>query len=279
MAYKNKFAAAIRVNGKILREYQETVYLPFGSEYQIRLKNLHTVRSLVNVFIDGDNVVPGGLVLSSGQEIDLERAIRNGNLSEGNKFKFIERTQNIEKNRGIKIEDGVIRIEYQFEKVYVSNGQYPYEWKYNCNHDWMYTKGLYQVFNSTACQSMTSNSIESTYEPSKASTSRPIATASVGPRIAQNASTGVLRSFVANDAGITVPGSHSDQSFQTASWFATEVEKHSIVLKLLGETEDNKQVMKPITTKYKPNCVTCGRQNKATAKFCSECGTAMAILV
>jgi tRNA(Ile2) C34 agmatinyltransferase TiaS len=58
---------------------------------------------------------------------------------------------------------------------------------------------------------------------------------------------------------------------------ALETQKHTIVLKLLGETEDNKLVLKPVTTKHKPKCVTCGKQNKATAKFCTECGTALEI--
>ena len=116
--YNNKAAVAIKVNGKVLREFKDTVYIPFGSEYSILLKNLNTVRALINVYIDGDNVVPGGLVLNAGQEVDLERAIRNGNMSEGNRFKFIERTSNIEDHRGIKLEDGLIRIEFQFEKVY-----------------------------------------------------------------------------------------------------------------------------------------------------------------
>jgi len=62
-----------------------------------------------------------------------------------------------------------------------------------------------------------------------------------------------------------------------ASWFATESEKHNIILKLLGETPDNEAVRKPVTVKAKLKCVTCNRQNKANAKFCSECGTALQI--
>ena len=116
--YNSKLVASIKANGKVLREFKDTVYIPFGSEYSILLKNLNTVRALINIYIDGDNVVPGGLVLNAGQVVDLQRAIRNGNLSEGNRFKFIERTSNIEDHRGIKLEDGLIRVEYQFEKVY-----------------------------------------------------------------------------------------------------------------------------------------------------------------
>lgn len=118
MMYSNNFAAAIKVNGKILREFGNTVYIPFGSEYQIRLKNLSTQRAKVNIEIDGNNVTEGGLVLNAFQVIDLERFIRNGNLNEGNKFKFIERTSKIEDHRGINVEDGIITIRYEFENLY-----------------------------------------------------------------------------------------------------------------------------------------------------------------
>ena len=58
---------------------------------------------------------------------------------------------------------------------------------------------------------------------------------------------------------------------------AMDSEKFSMVIKLLGETPDNKPVLKSVTIKSKPKCVTCGRQNKAHAKFCVECGTALEI--
>lgn len=80
-----------------------------------------------------------------------------------------------------------------------------------------------------------------------------------------------------NDAGITVSGSKSTQSFSTTYMGAMDPEKHSIVLKLLGETPDNRPVLKPVTVRAKPKCTTCGRQNKAHAKFCVECGTALEI--
>jgi hypothetical protein len=116
MMYESKLAAAIKVDGKVLREFKDTVHIPFGSEYTVLLKNLNTTRAVVNVFIDGENAVPGGLVVDPGREIDLERWIKNGNLTEGNRFKFIERTGAVEQHRGIGIEDGLVRIEFQFEQ-------------------------------------------------------------------------------------------------------------------------------------------------------------------
>lgn len=259
--YNQKLVASIRANGKILREFKDTVYMPFGAEYSILLKNLNTVRAIVNIYIDGENVTPSGLVINAGQQVDFERSLANGSLTEGNKFKFIERTGKIEDHRGIKLEDGLIRIEYQFEKVYPKNP--PLVWTqtpaqpyygdptWTVNNSVLRTSG--HIHDGMACSSAVyaSGSIDSMLVGSSVTTQ--------------------------SETGITVAGSKSDQKFSTVSAFITETEKHSIILKILGETEDNKMIREPITVKAKPKCPTCGKQNKATAKFCSECGTALVI--
>jgi hypothetical protein len=256
MMYNQKLAAAIKVNGKVLREFnKDTVYITYGSEYSVLIKNLNTVRVIANVYVDGENAVPGGLVVDPGQEIDLERWVKNGNLTEGNRFKFIERTGKIEQHRGAKLEDGLIRIEYKFERVYPAfNNVY---WSSTFGN---YPPGLREVWCSA-------NSLDD-----------------------QVYSKGVMRSMAVNsvpvsnnvqptvgEVGITVPGSKSEQTFQTVSNFNTESESYSMVFKLLGETEANRVVREPVTVKAKPKCQSCGKQNKAIAKFCSECGTALEI--
>ena len=268
--YNSKLVASIKANGKVLREFKDTVYIPFGSEYSILLKNLNTVRALINIYIDGDNIVPGGLVLNAGQEIDLQRAIRNGNMTEGNKFKFIERTGKIEDHRGIKLEDGLIRIEFQFEKVY--KRQDGIQWN---NNAWQ-PSSMDSYYGGVMRSATTS--APSYMEGTAACSGMSYATTSmaVGATLSASAATS-YNAAPQTETGITVAGSKSDQKFVTASWFATEREKHNIILKLLGETEDNKAIREPITVKAKPKCTTCGKQNKATAKFCSECGTALVI--
>jgi hypothetical protein len=272
MMYNSKLVASIKANGKVLREFKDTVYIPFGSEYSILLKNLNTVRALINIYIDGDNIVPGGLVLNAGQEIDLQRAIRNGNMNEGNKFKFIERTGKIEDHRGIKLEDGLIRVEYQFEKVYPK--YQPAIW--TTTPSWQPTSmdSYYgDVMRSTTAAAPKSMSGTITCSSaSYAATNMAVGSATINASSVQ-----AFNAAPQTETGITVAGSKSDQKFVTASWFATESEKHNIILKLLGETPDNEAIRKPITVKAKPKCVTCGKQNKATAKFCSECGTALEI--
>lgn len=265
MMYANKAAVAIKVNGKVLREFKDTVYIPFNSEYSILIKNLNTVRAIFNIYIDGENIVPGVLVLNAGQEIDLERAIRNGNLSEGNKLKFIERTSNIEDHRGIKLEDGLIRVEYQFEKIY----------KRQDGIQWNQIKGMpptqgYWTDNAVLRSSgiVYDNHVGTSYTATNMA---------VGATLTGSSASLTASAAPQTETGITVPGSKSEQKFSTVSWFATEPEKHNMVIKLLGETDDNKTIREPITVKSKPKCSTCGHTNKATSKFCSECGTALVI--
>jgi hypothetical protein len=300
MMYESKLVASLKANGKILREFKDTVYIPFGSEYSFLLKNLNTTRALVNVFIDGEDMTPGGLVLNAGQEVDLERSIKGGNLTEGNRFKFIERTSAIENGpRGVKLEDGLVRIEFQFEKPPMRVSELPRNIFNDINFgslsgsigssEYPGTTDKFSKSMGTYSQVNVNGMLRGVDYSMNGQVTAQAASASVDKYCADNniinsicemhdgAATMDWMEAPKNDVGITVPGSKSTQKFQTTYMNAMESEKHSIVLKLLGETDDNKPVLKPVTTKHKPKCVTCGKQNKATAKFCTECGTALEI--
>ena len=279
MMYNQKLVASLKANGKILREFKDTVYIPFGSEYSFLIKNLNTTRALVNIFIDGDNVIEGGLVLNAGQEVDLERYVKNGNLNAGNKFKFIERTQAIEDGpRGAKLEDGLVRIEFQFEKPYVPP----------LNRGWITAIGGNNQNSIYPASFNVNGALRSVDFSQNGQVMAQAASAAVDKYCADNGivSKSEVHDGMAtmdwcdapkNDIGITVPGSRSEQKFQTTYMGAMEAEKHTIVLKLLGETPDNKPVLAPVTVKAKQECDTCGHKNKATAKFCNKCGTSLEV--
>jgi hypothetical protein len=265
MMYNQKLVASIKANSKVLREFKDTVYINFGAEYSILLKNLNTTRAVVNVFIDGENVVPGGLVIDPGRTVDLERWIKNGNLSEGNKFKFIERTGAVEKHRGVKLEDGLIRIEFQFEL-------------YDMNQFFMNN----QIYNKSIMRGIGGDTFavpqgtgSALYSSVSGSTCDGAWLSASGAMTNSMNVSAQAQSMPANDVGITVAGSKSEQRFTTTSMGVLEAEKHSIIFMLLGETEDNKPVLQPVNVKMKPKCTSCGKQNKATNKFCSECGTSL----
>ena len=254
MMYSNNFAAAIKVNGKILREFGDTVYLPFGSEYEIRLKNINTSRTKVTIEIDGENVTGGGLILNPYETVDLERFIRNGNLSEGNRFKFIERTNKIENYRGIKLEDGLITIRYEFEitlPLFVQKTTIPINY-YVGGGGGRYTSNIRSGLNASLAKSVSDINTNSTLSASVA--------------------------LSVNETGITVEGSKSNQKFNTTLWNGSIGGTKILNIKMLGETEENKKVREPITVKTKLECKTCGTVNPATSNFCSECGTSLQLI-
>lgn len=294
MMYNEKLVVCVKSNGKVLREFKDKVYLPYGSEYSVFLKNLNSVRALVHIYIDGVDVVSGGLILDAGKETNIERYVRNGNLDQGNRFKFIERTDRIEQNRGIGTEDGLLKIEFQFEAPKPAwMSELPKKWEDPVYPSWPSrpiifgsSTGDYYPLGGNSI-SGASNSDSSKYYGAMGSisgatdTPATYSTTSVLRGTAQsmmNQSVGTCSVNSFNDAGITVPGSVSDQKFTLATIGRLDATKHVIVLHLLGEDPNAKQVQKPVTVKQKPKCITCGRLNKATAKFCVECGTALEIV-
>jgi len=287
MMYNNKLAVAIKSNGKVLREFGESVYVPFGTEYSILIKNLNSVRALVRISIDGTDVGDGEeFVIPANDSVEFERFIKNGNMKKGNRFKFIERTSNIEEHRGIDIEDGLVRIEYEFEKVVKFE---PWHWHHQ---DVFYFvqqhRDFYGSSGTPGWLSQPTITCNAGDAPTKTFSAQTTRSMDITNSVAKGAVTNTggepvqvnycATEPLANEEGITVPGSISDQQFRTVASFQTEDETHVMILKLLGETEDNKRVKKAVTVKAKPKCTTCGKVNKATAKFCTECGTSLTIV-
>ena len=268
----------LKANGKVLREHKDTVYVPFGTEYSILLKNLNSVRAMVNISIDGKDIADGmaDFVVNANTEIDLTRFLSNGNVNQGNKFKFIERTAGIEQHRGVGVEDGIIRIEFQFERqpqqlTWPSQDYWRDKLYYrdpNYNSVWNQPIGTSANASSSVLRSVSTPSND-TYG---------LAAAACNTSYTSKGPDANLRSQAVNDAGITVPGSVSDQKFQSVSGFALDGVKHVMVLRLFGETPEGKKIVEPVTVKVKPKCVTCGRVNKAGAKFCTDCGTSLQIV-
>jgi len=296
--YSNKLAVAVKASGKVLREFGDKVYVPFGSEYTILIKNLNSVRVQVRVTIDGTDATEGtSLVIGANQELELQRFIKNGNLREGNRFKFIERTSKIENGpRGAKVDDGLIRIEYEFEKVVQPIEPLVFKEKWIKTYEverpnpWKTYPDVWCSTNNQIIGSIANG--EGMLMNTSVTNANYLAvaqnTASVQPASSITITTtapvktkGALRCATKpqlNETGITVAGSKSEQQFRTVSSFPVESTTHSLVIHLLGETETGKSVREAVTVKAKPKCTTCGHLNKATAKFCTECGTALEII-
>jgi len=283
--YRKNLAVCLKVGGKVLREQSDRVTLPFGSEYSILLKNLDSVRVQAKISIDGKDATEGTwLVIEPNSSLELERFIRNGNLNKGNRFKFIERTKQIEDARGVKIDDGLVRIEYKKEYIAPKVTENIVRTKYIYDYDYWYPYYPYRPYrpytpwygDGIYCQSSTNSSLSGqAFQQSGQNMQKSAAAGPIRCMAMNNVNTA---SMDANEAGITVPGSESDQKFQNTSWFATESQTEVIVLHLVGTNEKSQPVKKAVTVDSKPTCSTCHKVNKATDKFCSRCGTALELL-
>jgi hypothetical protein len=244
--FKNNFVVAVKASGKVLREFDDTVYLPFGTEYSILLKNLFRKKVKVHVKIDGQDALDGkSLIIDPHDSIDLKRFIKNGNLDAGNAFKFIEKTDKIEKHRGNRAEDGLITVEYEFEANWNIGGGICNSftkgrdiWEYDTSYPKVWCKASGHTSNYSA----------------------------------------IVNSVNTNTSGITAPGSIQEQKFTPAGLFIGDGVKHVLTMQLKGLVKGQQEVTKPVTVTQLKRCSMCGTSVRQVAKFCHECGSSVEIV-
>lgn len=257
--YKSNLVLAVKVGGKVLREFDDTVYLPFGSEYSLLLKNMFSRKVRAHVTIDGIDVLGGNhLIINAKSSIDLKRFITNGNMESGNAFKFIEKTEKIEKYRGNRAEDGLVTIEFEFEdgsNSIKSDSEFikppfnhaPYNYPTYPGYP---TYPSYPTYPHVLCDTNSNSNM-------------------------------TMRNDVAvqaNTSGITAPGSVTSQSFSRAGIFVGDGVKHTITIQLKGLLEGQQEVQKPVTVTRRKHCSMCGTRVRQIAKFCHECGASVEIV-
>jgi hypothetical protein len=272
MAYLKNFVVAVKSNNTVLREFEDTVYVPFDSDYSILLKNLNSRKALVKITIDGKSI-GNQLILNANDTIELERFIQD-NLNNGYKFKFVKRIEEIEKNRGINVDDGIIRVEFTYEKeienvtwITTTIPNYTYgisTYPYISIPDIYGTGTISFDFNSTVSSdpnTVVNSSTISDYNQ-------------VYMNSTNNTTNSINLKDVVSDVGITVKGDDSNQKFTYGSIGLLENNSNVICIKLKGIVNEN-EIKKPITVNDKIKCENCGKFyyiNK-DIKFCSTCGT------
>lgn len=260
MMFKSDFVAVLVSGGKILREVRsdlgETVVrLPFGSEYNIRLKNLNTVKAVANVEIDGRNAGTG-IIVEPGKTVELKGFLEG--LRVKNRFRFIQKTDEISRHRGDRIDDGIVRITYKFERVWEPIKLTP--WR--PNYPFLSGGDIYWTYTQT---NMYGGPIVNT----RGGTS--------GDSLVNKSLSGENAVFCCNsvnEPGITVKGSETRQDFVYGDVGFLEETEHAINIKLVGHDRVSGEVFKkPITTQTRIRCSTCGRKWKSRYKFCPNCST------
>lgn len=251
--YKENFITVVKNNNKILREDSGKVLLPFGAEYSILMKNKNSSKVVVDVEVDGKNVLDGhSLIIEPGRSLDLKGFMKGTTVT--NKFKFINKTEQIANYRGDRIDDGLIGVKFRFEKVkdIVQNVSYTY-YPYHSTEWW-----------APKCYSYdTSNVIGSSFSACNYVNTNDCVSGLATKAKSRN---------VNLDEGITVKGSKVKQDFVIG--FVNDLgPTHAINILLRGYNQKGNIVNLPITTRNKLVCSTCGKKSKSSVKFCSNCGT------
>ena len=242
--FRDDFVVFLTINGKTLREDGDRIIIPFGSDYTINFKNLSNKRAKAWVKVDGEDVLEGtSLVVGPFKTVSLEGFRKNGAVH--NKFRFIEKTQQISNYRGDNPEDGIISVEFAFEQEFNTPIIPSHDiwgnnirskdldiYNENTNVIWGQPIGDYQV----TCQAKPDQYLNNL-----------------------------------NAEGITVPGVETSQNFVSVADFWTGA-KQVINIKLVGHI--NKDPIKtPVFARERITCRTCGTINKSINKFCGNCGT------
>jgi hypothetical protein len=254
MVYSNKLVTVIKHSGNIIREDVDVVKLPFGSEYSILLKNLSTQDCVVDVNVDGQDVLSGSrIVIRANTEHELLGFMNNSVIT--NKFKFIQKTDQIVNHRGDRIDDGIINISFQ----YVKQPDYTITWGGTFISPYDSTGAPIKYRSDWYCNT----------------TSVPLSVCNISNNNSVFTCDSSQTRGIQQDEGITVKGSQTHQQYQNAYVGNLEDTKHNIIIRLKGYAEDKKEIVAPVYTNTKLQCFTCGKKSKSNMKFCPDCGTSL----
>lgn len=232
--YSFGLVASILHNNQVCHDRPDgSVYLPFGAEYAIRLKNKTDKDALAIIRIDAENVSGGGFVVEEHSTVDIERFV-----DKAHKFKFVPSDCSLaryaDKFPGNDY-NGVIEIDWYFRKA-PQVPIVPYKpWRYPYTNPWSHPikpEFWYGPNSNVLCSSN--------------QWSHPIT------------------------EGVTVEGGVSDQNFVDTTFQKESTIPITMKLILKGKNRGEfvDTTIKPV---YCIQCG--AKLIRKTARFCSQCGT------
>jgi hypothetical protein len=233
MAYANNFVASILINNKPQREFQKdgdrTCYIPFDTEYQIRLKNKNSLRCKVQVDIDGMSATGNSaIVLDSYGTLDLERFIID--KDKGRKFKFLSQEKAMETgeiNDPDSPDNGYVTLKFYQEtpSILIRSS--------SANDHFTTDKKIFRS-NSLPSSVMNSTSLDSGISCSNTSS---LVDSSVNCSLTSCMDSIVTDVEPSGNEGVTGEGSISTQKFQDVADFVTVSNPVIIKIKLLAPAD------------------------------------------
>jgi hypothetical protein len=244
MMHSNDFVLCIKHKGKVLRESNKSVFLPFNSEYQIYIKNLnHDRKGIVKVEIDGMDISNDQeFVINPNDTITLERFMLDGDLKQGKKFKFVK-ASNPNVTDPQNNDNGNIKVTCWLEKQSTFSPTITWTNTREFKHPTFITYDS----DNTAGNPIFYTSNNTIYNSSMQTT-------------------GHLESI--EEQGATIEGSNSYQQFHTVKTGKKDWSTHTV---LILQLKPHKKVKTVHNTRFK-YCPRCGQKQKYNNNFCPNCG-------
>lgn len=231
-ATQNDFVLSILKDNNPIREFNGEVAIPFGTEYKIRLKNNNHRRCVAIVWIDGAKASEiGDFIIDSTDHLDLERFL-DRSLTEGKKFKFVP-LSHPDVDDPSRAENGIVKVEFRLERQYIvwtrPEPQYPFiepEFEWYKNFKWGQEWGQDDfAYHQWEMDRWVSTDILISTKGNVGIGGAPAAQLHIFGDI--------ISSTNCSNAGATIPGSQSNQTFFKID-FTAEDEVVIIRLKLVG---------------------------------------------
>ena len=214
--------------------------------------------------------------MQSNSDFELQGFLEG--MTVRNKFKFIQKTKEVQEHRGDRIDDGIIRVEFAFEKQVIKRSII------HDHHDIYHHRDVYHHYPPyrpywPSEPYFTSGSLIHSDDISRGFTNDDGSRGIIGDEVScynsavESKGSPTFKFFEPmEDEGITVKGEETRQDFVYGS--IGELEPSRVITILLRGTKSNNTVVsKPVTVKTKLTCPTCGKRSVSSSKFCSGCGT------
>lgn len=248
--------AFIAINKSRIKQYYKssntpTYYLQKGQEFQLELFNPTTGTILAKIFLNGNAISQGGLVLRPGERVFLDRYI---DIAKKFLFDTYEVSNTAEVKKAIE-DNGDFKVE--FYKEYVHPNYYSGFLGFGTNGSSINT------YHNNNLNSTNYNS-DITYTTNSISTNLNYNSTPEGPNIR------LARSKKSIETGRVEQGSTSNQKLETVNKSWEYFPFHTVEYKMLPLSQ---KINTSEDINIKRYCTNCGTKLSKGHKFCSSCGT------
>ena len=264
------FIIAILSNGKVLREVNGKVFIPFDSEYSIKIKNPTLNRVGVSIDIDGTSITSQKIIIDKLSDITLNRMCIDGDLNSGSALKFVS-VKHKDVQDPSSHENGQIKVSFFKEVVRFGNSVITTNHIHHHHHiDYPFWYNSNTTYGNGAGDVVGINNIvEDCHNLNFTSSTGPSASYSTNNLRTKSCNQGTLRRVQASvdTLGATVPGNQTTQQFTTVDIELESTPCSVMVLTLRGRKNE------PLYTHDVLYCTKCGNKVKKNDNFCRRCGT------